>query len=139
MYPGFDSYYEEGGWGSWNTWTIDRDNGRTFEETLNYTHHEEADFIQLITWNDFGEGTAIEPTAEYGFMYLQMLQQYTGVEFEAEDFYISVDLYNARKTYAGNEEAQYMLDRSFEYMKQKEFRRVRVLLQAVEEHFNPTA
>ena len=30
--------------------------------------------IQLATWNDFGEGTCIEPTREYGYRYLEAIQ-----------------------------------------------------------------
>ena len=138
VYPGFESYYSTGGWSDGvNDWVIDHNSGRIFEETLNYTHHEQADFIQIITWNDFGEGTMIEPTEEFGFMYLQLLQQYTGVEFDANDFQMAVDLYKERKIYANNETAQRLLDRCHDYMKEKKFRRVRLVLNLVDKYFNP--
>ena len=34
-----------------------------------------ASIIQLVTWNDYGEGTIIEPTAETGYQALEIVQQ----------------------------------------------------------------
>jgi hypothetical protein len=31
--------------------------------------------VQIVTWNDFGEGTMIEPTVEYGFRDLGIVQE----------------------------------------------------------------
>ncbi len=31
--------------------------------------------IQIATWNDFGEGTSIEPARGYGYRYLEMIQE----------------------------------------------------------------
>jgi hypothetical protein len=31
--------------------------------------------VQVATWNDFGEGTCIEPTREYGYRYLEAIQE----------------------------------------------------------------
>ena len=133
VYPGFKSYYSQGGWSDGvNDWELSHDNGNTFVETLNYSHHEVADLIQLVTWNDFGEGTMIEPTKEHGFMYLQLLQQYTGVTYTGEDLFIAVDLYKARKKYAGNQEVQDYLDQSYRYIKQGKLKDVRLILTAVE-------
>ena len=131
-YPGFKSFYADGGWSDGiNEWTIDTGNGQTFVETLNYTHHEVADFIQLITWNDFGEGTMIEPTEEFGFMYLQLLQQYTGVSFTPNDLQVVLDLYFARKDYQDNALAQSLLDRSYKHLKRLNVKRARKVLEAV--------
>ncbi len=136
VYPGFKSYYVDGGWSEGvNEWSIDLEEGRTFVETLNYTHHEIADMIQLITWNDFGEGTMIEPTEEFGFRYLQLLQQYTGVAYEAEDLQIALDLYLTRKKYEGNPMVQYYLDRTYQYIKTGRFNRVRYILNAINRFF----
>jgi hypothetical protein len=33
------------------------------------------DIIQLVTWNDYGEGTMIEPTHEFGYTFLEVVQQ----------------------------------------------------------------
>jgi hypothetical protein len=131
-YPGFNSFYAEGGWSDGiNEWTIDFDSGHTFVETLNYTHHELSDFIQIITWNDFGEGTMIEPTEEYGFTYLQLLQQYTGVSFTSDDLQVALDLYRARKNFKDNKDAQNILNRTYKYIKRLDMQRADKVLNAL--------
>lgn len=71
--PGFDS---RGTWG-WG-------NGPNFEFNMgleNYARYwddileSKAAGVQLITWNDFAEGTVIEPTVEYGHLYLDYTEQ----------------------------------------------------------------
>ncbi|WP_298484926.1 glycoside hydrolase family 71/99-like protein [uncultured Maribacter sp.] len=130
-YPGFNSFYEEGGWGLNHTWNINHADGDTFVETLNYTHHEAADFIQLVTWNDFGEGTMLEPTEEYGFLNLQLLQEYTGVSYVPQDLQVALDLYKARKEFKGNAAVEYYLNRTYKKIKQSELGRARLILRAV--------
>lgn len=142
-YPGFINYSEEGGWGLQHDWQIPHNNGDTFIETLNYTHHKDADFIQLITWNDFGEGTMIEPTEEFGFLYLQLLQQYTGVSYTPEDLQTALELYQLRKAITATEvtarnaakkdkdSPKKYLDRAYFYMKNGKTKRAKILLQAV--------
>lgn len=132
VYPGFESFYEDGGWiEGINTWTIPHKEGRIFTQTLNYTHHQVADFIQLVTWNDFGEGTMIEPTNEFGFMFLQMLQAYTGVHHDGNDLQVVLDLYNARKDYESNSFAKLLLNRSQKYIKKKKLKRAKKIIKAI--------
>ncbi|WP_298474539.1 glycoside hydrolase family 71/99-like protein [uncultured Maribacter sp.] len=134
-YPGFNSFYEEGGWGLQHDWSITHDNGNVFVETLNYTHHEAADFIQLVTWNDYGEGTVLEPTEEYGFLNLQLIQEYTGVNYVAEDLQVVLDLYRARKEYKGNQNVEYYLNRCYRKIKKSKMRRARLILMAIERFY----
>ncbi|MEX0274626.1 MAG: glycoside hydrolase family 71/99-like protein [Flavobacteriaceae bacterium] len=132
-YPGFKSFYQEGGWshGS-NEWSIPINEGQTFFETLHYTHHEEeADFIQIITWNDFGEGTMIEPTTEFGTAFLKILQDYTKVSVDERDFHTAMRLYKARKDYLGNKRVQALLDNSYRYLKRLNVKRVDRIIAAV--------
>jgi hypothetical protein len=53
---------------------LDYDEGKVF----NLTWEKAVDFnpavIQIITWNDYGEGTIIEPTIERGYKELEYLQ-----------------------------------------------------------------
>ncbi|WP_281989517.1 glycoside hydrolase family 71/99-like protein [Aquimarina aggregata] len=131
-YPGFKSFYTEGGWTEGiNDWVIKPNQGHTFVETLNYTHHERSDFIQIITWNDFGEGTMIEPTQEFGFTYLQVLQQYTGVTFTPDDLQIALDLYKTRKKHKDNRRVQRYLNRTYKYIKRLKLRRAKKILKAI--------
>ena len=54
---------------------IDDDNGRTFATTLERALRSGAPMVQIATWNDWGEGTGIEPTHEFGFRDLETIQQ----------------------------------------------------------------
>ncbi|MCB4808094.1 hypothetical protein LG651_07495 [Tamlana sp. 62-3] len=135
-YPGFKSFYAEGGWSDGvNEWELPLNDGLTFIETLNNSTHQVADFIQMITWNDFGEGTMIEPTQQFGYNYLTMLQEYTGVSYTEEDLATVTELYRARKKYANNFEVQQMLDNSYIYMKQLKINRVDRVLAAINRYY----
>ena len=68
------------------------------------------DFLQLATFNDFGEGTMFEPTVETGFDYLKRIQQFTGVPYGEAELELVYRLYLARKEYAGNASIEGSLD-----------------------------
>jgi hypothetical protein len=51
------------------------DDGRTFAATLRRAFESRAPFVQVATWNDWGEGTAVEPSLEYGSRDLETLQR----------------------------------------------------------------
>ncbi|MCK5242641.1 hypothetical protein KAR34_09335 [bacterium] len=72
--PGFDSY-GTWGWGHGRS-IIDRKDGQTYETTWKESLKNQAKWIQLITWNDFAEGSTIEPTKEYGTKYLAITAKY---------------------------------------------------------------
>lgn len=72
-FPGYHDIYAEAGQKSFGY--IDHKGGRTLQFSLNSAFKYARDFIQIATWNDFGEGTVIEPTREFGFQYLEMIQQ----------------------------------------------------------------
>jgi len=55
--------------------TIPDDNGRTFVTTLKRAIASRAPLVQVVTWNDWGEGTAIEPSAEFGYRDLEAMQR----------------------------------------------------------------
>ena len=78
--PGFHDYYKEGGWGNGYT-TYSDDDGALFDRQLSAAKSAGLEYLQLSTWNDFGEGTNIEPTQEYGYRYLTKLQQFTGTSY----------------------------------------------------------
>lgn len=50
--------------------------GETFKQTLRRASQFDAAIVQVATWNDWGEGTQIEPSREYGFRDLEVLQSY---------------------------------------------------------------
>jgi hypothetical protein len=113
-YPGFRDYYQEGGGGT-RLFTVEHDNGATLRTTLNLSKTKQRDFIQLITWNDFGEGTMIEPTQEFGYTFLTVIQQFVGVEYSDVELKSIKRLFDLRKEYAGKREKNKRLDQAFYY------------------------
>jgi hypothetical protein len=61
------------------------------------------DLLQLATWNDFGEGTIIEPTFETGFSYLMILQEFTGVSYGPAELMMIYKLFMLKKKYKTDE------------------------------------
>jgi len=114
-YPGFRDFYAEGGGGEAIGWTIDHNNGATLDETLALAKNAGVGHLQLITWNDFGEGTMIEPTEEFGYTYVEKVKAFAGVQSAVNVFPEISKLYNLRIQYKGNGEIQAKLDRIFGY------------------------
>lgn len=103
-YLGFNDFYEEGGVGNVVPFEIPHEDGQTLDDLLGLasTYADKVDFLQLATFNDFGEGTMFEPTVETGFEYLMKVQQFTGVAYGEEELRLVYRLYLARKKYEGN-------------------------------------
>ena len=72
-FPRFDDIYQEAGVGESYPQLPD-DSGKTFQSTLRKALDSNAQIIQIATWNDWGEGTQIEPSIEFGFRDLEHLQ-----------------------------------------------------------------
>ena len=71
--------------------------------------------VQLITWNDYGEGTMIEPTMEFGYTMLEHVQNFTGVNYDQRTLSSIFDQYQLRKKYHDDAEKNKMLDQTFYY------------------------
>ena len=52
---------------------IDDRDGMTFKHTLELAMNCNAPIIQIATWNDWGEGTSIEPSQEFGYRDLEVI------------------------------------------------------------------
>jgi hypothetical protein len=80
-------------------------NGATFQETLTRAMTNASALIQVVTWNDFGEGTVIEPTVQYGYRDLGVIQNFRrqyldpGFPFHTNDLLLPLRLYHLRKRY----------------------------------------
>jgi hypothetical protein len=118
-FPGFHDIYEEAGVGS-SYGYLDPQEGETYRMTLGMAVDQGPDVIQLITWNDYGEGTMIEPTEEFGYRYLEMTQEArratddAAFPFEAEDLRLPLQLLQARRQYADDDEVNARLDAAFD-------------------------
>lgn len=57
---------------------ISDNEGKTFRETLDRALRSKSSIIQIATWNDWGEGTVVEPSHQFGFRDLEFLRQRLG-------------------------------------------------------------
>lgn len=113
--PGFYDYYKEGGWGSGYT-TYEHEDGALFDRQLAAAKNANLEYLQISTWNDFGEGTTIEPTQEYGYRYLTKLQKFTGVSYQESTLELIYRWYNLKVKYANTQgDASKYLEQAFYY------------------------
>jgi len=114
-YPGFNDFYQEGGTSTNIGFTINHNNGTTLNETLAMATAANVDYLQLVTWNDFGEGTMFEPTVEFGYSYVEKVKTFAGVQNTGNVFAEISKLYNLRKQHKGNTAIQTKLNKAFGY------------------------
>jgi glycoprotein endo-alpha-1,2-mannosidase len=74
VYPGFDNT-GVWGWGD-GPFITPRDNGAFYSRSWERALSNNVRFVQIATWNDFGEGATIEPTLDYGYQYLERTEKY---------------------------------------------------------------
>ena len=113
-WPGFHDFYKEGGAGE-NLFVIEHNNGAVWDNTLAKAQANNMSFLQLITWNDFGEGTMIEPTKEFGYLFLEKLQAFSGVSYQKSSLEAIEKQYTLRKSKSSDKSAMKMLDQAFYY------------------------
>ncbi|MEA2711600.1 MAG: hypothetical protein QOF78_4201, partial [Phycisphaerales bacterium] len=136
-YPGFNDYYEEGGVGNVVPFNIPHNNGQTLDALLDQVQSvanqfpTRLDFLQLGTWNDFGEGTMLEPTDQTGFSYLERIQQFTGVSYGISELQLVDELFQARKAFAGDAQRQATLNQVANHINQLDFAAARTSLATV--------
>ncbi len=111
-WPGFHDFYLEGNAGA-NLFVIHPNNGVLWDNLLNKAKTNGMNYLQLITWNDFGEGTMIEPTIEFGYLFLEKLQQFAGTIYDRHDLETIARMYPLRKSKRADKIAQKMLDQAF--------------------------
>lgn len=95
-FPRFHDIYGEAkvhdSWGS-----LPDDEGKTLQRTFAWAQEAGSKVIQITTWNDWGEGTQIEPSVEFGYRDLEFLQSATGSRFKAPDLRLPLRLFKLRK------------------------------------------
>lgn len=90
---------------------IDDDQGKSFQKMLELALKSKPSVVQLATWNDWGEGTQIEPSREFGYRDLETVQQmrraHVDKEFaaRASDLRLPLALYRQRMNGSGTEAA----------------------------------
>jgi hypothetical protein len=123
-YPRFHDIYEQAkvhpSWGN-----IADDNGKTFTLTLTKALQSGLPFVQISTWNDWGEGTIIEPSIEFGYRDLEIVQhtrrQFIDPDFagKPEDLRLPHRLYTLRKAVKGQATLTRELDRIAQLLSQR--------------------
>ena len=107
VFPQFHDIYEKMGVHK-SYGFLDAQGVKTFEATLDMALRSNCEFIQLVTFNDYGEGTMIEPTVEFGYRYLEIIQQRQKQEhgrlfsYSAEYLRLPVTLYRLKKKHQHN-------------------------------------
>ncbi len=121
-FPGFYDIYQEAGVRA-SYGYLDAQQGETLRFTLQLALEQQPDVIQLITWNDYGEGTIIEPTEDFGYQYLEIVQdtrraiqdsQDPEFPFTYDDLRLPMQLYTLRKAHAGDAEINTQLDTAYD-------------------------
>ncbi len=111
VYPGFNSYYADGGWPgpTWKvSYTLKQDNtegGNTLQSSFLLGEYA-GDPLQIATWNDYGEGTMIEPTNQLQYQSLTTLQQSVGATYTDAELKIVKMLYDQRRQFGASKQAQ---------------------------------
>jgi hypothetical protein len=131
-YIGFNSFYAEGGWGG-PTWAIPANGLTNFTQTLDLALAQpKIKYIQLATWNDYGEGTMIEPTKEFQYGFLTTLQQKLGVSaLTQSDLEMVAKFYQLRIDKAGDTDAQKKLNQVFYYIVSLQIQKANDLLSKI--------
>ncbi len=122
-YPGYNDYYAQGDAGAGAGFTIASNNGATLAATLaqDQTYSKNISAIQIATFNDFGEGTQIEPTVQDGFTDLEKIQAFTGVPYGLSQLQLVYQLYEARVELTGNAAGQATLNQTSADINQLDF------------------
>lgn len=82
---------------------IPDDAGNTFEQTFEHALSLKPQILQLATWNDWGEGTQLEPSVEFGYRDLEVLMRHRAQHdgayraAEAKDLELPLLLLQARR------------------------------------------
>jgi len=117
-FPRFHDIYQTAGVRDYWGYLGDR-NGNTLRETLSRAMTNGSSIVQIVTWNDFGEGTVIEPTREYGYRDLGIIQDLrreyldSGFAYHTNELGLALRFFNLRKAATGNAKAQGVLDAVF--------------------------
>lgn len=107
-FPRFDDIYKVAGVGEGYPQLPD-DSGRTLQATLRKALDCNSPIIQIATGNDWGEGTQIEPSVEFGVRDLQIIQSILregGItRYTRQDLALANDLFNVRRSGVQGEKA----------------------------------
>lgn len=102
VFPGFHDIYEDAQVAS-SYGYLDDHGGATFRVLLDAALKSKADIIQIATWNDYGEGTIVEPNEVRGYQQLEELQRVAreldpAFPYTTDDLRIPLEVFKLRQT-----------------------------------------
>ena len=133
-FPGFHDIYNDAGLHD-SYGFIDETGGRTLTESLDRALTSGAPVVQIATWNDYGEGTVIEPTRRRQFQHLEEIQKRRRPQSANKasagpsDLKLPVRLFELRKAASGDERASKLLDEASAKLLSSDIQAVRSHLQ----------
>jgi hypothetical protein len=139
-FPRFHDIYQPAGVRDYWGYLGDR-KGDTLRNTLSRALTNNSAMVQIVTWNDFGEGTMIEPTVEYGFRDLGIIQDYRRQYLDSSfvgrtnDLALAHQLYQLRRRAATNSALNTVLDGVFTNIIRGELTEARQHLSRIESDF----
>jgi len=117
-FPHFHDIYQRAGVRNSLGYIGDR-HSETLRETLSRGMTNSSAIVQVVTWNDFGEGSMVEPTQEYGYRDLGIIQDFRRQYLESDfprntnDLTMALRFYNLRRQSLTNIAISAELDRIF--------------------------
>ena len=132
-FPQFDDIYAQAGVGK-SYGHIDDREGRTYADTLTKALQSRAPLVQLVTWNDWGEGTQIEPSVQTGCRDLaetqRLRRRYLDPQFTptAADLSLPVKWYKLNKKYRADPAVRAKLAAFFPLVVNRHLDKARALL-----------
>lgn len=97
-FPRFHDIYQPAGVRDYWGYLGDR-KGDILRMTLSRAMTNHSAMVQIVTWNDFGEGTVVEPTSEYGYRDLSIIQEARRTYFDPQFNYRTNELELAMRVY----------------------------------------
>jgi hypothetical protein len=117
-FPRFHDIYQKAGIRDYWGYLGDR-GGDTLRETLRRALTNKSAIAQIVTWNDYGEGTVVEPTVENGYRDLGIVQELRRQHLDpsfgcgTNDLALPLRLFNLRRKHAANPAVSARLDGVF--------------------------
>lgn len=114
-FPRFHDIYRPAGVRDYWGYLGDR-KGEMLRMTLTRALTNNSALAQIVTWNDFGEGTVVEPTSEYGYRDLGIIQDCRrqhldpGFPLRTNDLTLATRLYHLRRVHNQNSSLNSTLD-----------------------------
>ena len=116
--PGFHDIYACDGRRDIHKRVLCHGDGSAYEQSLNMALKSGVSFIQIVTWNDWEEGTVIEPSCEYEYRYLEttkrLLEEHGRcVPYSSCDLKLPVKLYQMQRRSGNNGQCRTVSDALF--------------------------